>query len=62
MNMSGVMSLLKISIFVRESEQADIIGMKEDFAAYCEKFGDVAFVDVKKVQPKPKEYKQERMF
>lgn len=54
--------MLKISIFVRESEQADIIGIKEDFAAYCEKFGDVVFVDVKKVQPRPAEYKQERMF
>ena len=54
--------MLKISIFVRESEQADIIGIKEDFAACCEKFGDVAFVDVKKVQSKQKEYKQERMF
>lgn len=54
--------MLQFTVFVREPEQADIIGIKEDFATYCEKFGDVAFVDVKKVQPKTKEYKQERMF
>ena len=54
--------MLQFTVFVREAEQTDIIGIKEDFAAYCEKFGDIAFMDVKKVQPKPKEYKQERMF
>lgn len=54
--------MLQFTVFVRETEQADIIGIKEDFAAYCEKFGDVAFVDVKKVHPRPAEYKQERMF
>ena len=33
--------MLKISIYLKEEENQEIIGIKEDFAAYCEKFGDV---------------------
>lgn len=38
--------MLKISIYLKEEENQEIIGIKEDFAAYCEKFGDVVRVDV----------------
>ena len=37
--------MLKISIYLKEEGQ-EIIGIKEDFAAYCEKFGDVVKVEV----------------
>lgn len=39
--------MLKISIYLKEEGQ-EIIGIKEDFAAYCEKFGDVVRVEVEK--------------
>lgn len=38
--------MLKISIYLKEEENQEIIGIKEDFAAYCEKFGDVVMIDV----------------
>ena len=41
------METVKISIYVNTAEE--IIGIKEDFAAYCEKFGDVLKVDVEGV-------------
>lgn len=40
--------MLKIIIYVEETEENEIIGIKEDFAAYCEKFGDVKRVDVER--------------
>ena len=41
------METVKISIYVNTADE--IIGIKEDFAAYCEKFGDVLKVDVEGV-------------
>lgn len=41
------METIKISIYVNTTEE--IIGIKEDFTAYCEKFGDVLKVDVESV-------------
>lgn len=37
--------MIKISIYLKEEGQ-EIIGIKEDFATYCEKFGDVVKVEV----------------
>lgn len=42
---------LKITIHlevddIKTNPDAEIIGIKEDFANYCEKFGDVRFVEV----------------
>ena len=54
--------MLKILVYIDNQKNSDIIGIKEDIAAYCEKFSDVAFVDVKKVQQKPEKYIQERMY
>lgn len=42
------METVKISIYVNTADE--IIGIKEDFAAYCEKFGDVLKVDVEPVE------------
>lgn len=36
----------KIKIIIHLETEDDIIGIKEDFAAYCEKFGDVKRIDV----------------
>ena len=41
------MEKLKIIIHIEAEPGAEIIGIKEDFAAYCEKFGDVTLVEVK---------------
>lgn len=40
------MNKIKIIIHLEPKETDEIIGIKEDFAAYCEKFGDVIRVDV----------------
>lgn len=40
-----------MKIIIHVDENVDIIGVKEDIAAYCEKFGDVRFIDV--VDDKP---------
>jgi hypothetical protein len=40
------MDKIKIIIHLELKETDEIIGIKEDFAAYCEKFGDVIRVDV----------------
>ena len=48
--------MIKISIYLKEEGQ-EIIGIKEDFAAYCEKFGDVVKVEV---EEKPENYEQMR--
>lgn len=37
----------KIKIIIHLETEEDIIGIKEDFAGYCEKFGDVKHVEVK---------------
>lgn len=41
---------IKITIHLKAAPDAEIIGIKEDFATYCEKFGDVVFVEVERVQ------------
>ena len=48
--------MIKISIYLKDEGQ-EIIGIKEDFAAYCEKFGDVVKVEV---EEKPENYEQMR--
>lgn len=48
--------MIKISIYLKEENQ-EIIGIKEDFATYCEKFGDVVKVEVEK---KSETYEQMR--
>lgn len=40
------MDKLKIIIHIEAEPGAEIIGIKEDFAAYCEKFGDVRLIEV----------------
>lgn len=46
--------MLKISIYINNKKDVDIIGIKEDFTAYCEKFSDVIFVDVRNVKTNQK--------
>lgn len=41
---------LKITITVERAPDTEIIGIKEDFATYCEKFGDVKNVTVEEVK------------
>lgn len=43
----------KITIIVDPDPNAEVIGIKEDFVTYCEKFGDV-----KRVQVEPMEAEQ----
>lgn len=40
------MEKIKIIIHLEPKADEEIIGIKEDFAAYCEKFGDVTRIDV----------------
>lgn len=40
------MDKIKITIYLEPKETDEIIGIKEDFATYCEKFGDVTLVEV----------------
>ncbi|MBO5957516.1 MAG: hypothetical protein J6Q39_08175 [Bacteroidales bacterium] len=40
------MAKIKIIIYLEPKEDDEIIGIKEDFATYCEKFGDVRMVEV----------------
>ena len=40
------MAKIKIIIHLEPKEEDEIIGIKEDFAAYCEKFGDVKMIEV----------------
>lgn len=42
--------MLKITIIV-DAPAGKSIGIKEDFATYCERFGDVRFADVKEIVP-----------
>ncbi len=37
---------IKIIIHIEAEPDTEIIGIKEDFAAYCEKFGDVKMIEV----------------
>ena len=48
--------MIKISIYLKDEGQ-EVIGIKEDFATYCERFGDVVKVEV---ENKPKVYEQVR--
>lgn len=48
--------MIKISIYLKDEGQ-EIIGIKEDFATYCEKFGDVVKVEV---ETEPNNYEQVR--
>ena len=48
---------IKIIIHIKPEPGAEIIGIKEDFATYCEKFGDVVKVEV---EAEPKNYEQMR--
>ena len=41
--------MLEIRIKLK-NEQADVIEVKETFAYLCEKFGDVALIDVAKIE------------
>lgn len=36
----------KIKIIIHLETEDDIIGIKEDFATYCEKFADVKHIEV----------------
>lgn len=40
---------IKIIIHIEADPDTEIIGIKEDFAAYCEKFGDVRRIEVESV-------------
>ena len=40
------MEKIKIIIHLETDPDTEIIGIKEDFAAYCEKFADVKGVEV----------------
>lgn len=40
------MDKIKIIIHLEPKADDEIIGIKEDFATYCEKFGDVRMVEV----------------
>ena len=40
------MENIKIIIHIEAEPDTEIIGIKEDFAAYCEKFGDVRMIEV----------------
>ena len=37
---------IKIILYIEAEPDTEIIGIKEDFAAYCEKFGDVRLIEV----------------
>ena len=51
-----VIQMIKITIHLNDEGQ-EILGIKEDFATYCERFGDVVKVEV---ENKPKVYEQVR--
>lgn len=36
----------KVKIIIHLETEEDIIGIKEDFAGYCEKFADVKHIEV----------------
>ncbi len=40
----------KITIIVEPDPHTELIGVKEDFTAYCEKFGDVRSVRVEQIE------------
>lgn len=40
----------KIKIIIHLETDEDIIGIKEDFATYCEKFADVKHIEVEDEQ------------
>ena len=40
----------KITIIVEPDLNTELVGVKEDFSAYCEKFGDVKSVRVEPIE------------
>ena len=40
------MTMENLKIIIHLETEEDIIGIKEDFANYCEKFGDVKNIEV----------------
>lgn len=38
--------MAKIKIIIHLNTEEDIIGIKEDFATYCERFSDVKHIEV----------------
>lgn len=40
----------KITIIVEPDPSVELVGIKEDFATYCERFGDVKRVQVEELQ------------
>ena len=43
----------KIKVIIHLETEDEIIGIKEDFATYCEKFGDVNRIEVKEDEQIP---------
>jgi len=50
------MLILTVKIKTPDSRYIDIQGIKEDFAMYCERFGDVGLVDVVSDTPEPEQF------
>ncbi len=44
------MQKYKITIIVERAPGTELIGIKEDFATYCEKYGDVKEVKVEPIK------------
>ena len=40
----------KITIIVEPDPHTELVGVKEDFTTYCEKFGDVRSVRVEQIE------------
>ena len=45
-------------ILKTKSFSGDIFGLKEDLAMYCEKYGDVSFVDIRTQLPEQLQIKE----
>ena len=43
--------IIHLEVDFKTNPDAEIIGIKEDFANYCEKFGDVRMVEVEEDKP-----------
>lgn len=52
------MNNIKITIHLAPEKGQEIIGIKEDFSTYCEKYGDVVKVEVEEAH---KHYEQTRL-
>ena len=51
MNGENMAEPIKITIIVQPETGDEILGIKEDFANYCERFGDIVKVDVEPITP-----------